>query len=141
MNLHLHLVTTDAGLVHCVNHVSEEFMSILLTTPTHVPCNHCKVTMKTMQVEVHRIWIRIRQDIRCLIWIRWDPDPAGYKNIRIRQNPDPAGSKTYGSGPPDSLPCSTNHRKHALFVFYLPMPNKKQWQIALVLQVQFTPVI
>jgi len=30
-----------------------------------------------------------------------DPDPAGYKNIRIRQNPDPAGSKQSGSGQPD----------------------------------------
>jgi len=40
-----------------------------------------------------------------------DPDPAGYKNIRIGQNPDPAGSKQSGSGQPDSLPCSTNHCK------------------------------
>ena len=43
-----------------------------------------------------------------------DPDPTGYKNIRIRQNPDPAGYKQSGSGQPDSLPCSTNHCKHAL---------------------------
>jgi len=78
-----------------------------------------------LSVEVHRIWIRIRPDIRCFFWIRQDPDPAGYENIRIRKNPDPARSKHYGSGPPDSGVTNLPTTVSMHYVFYLPMPNKK----------------